>query len=70
MMSNTIMQSLKLKSNLCMEKENNKLHYGVIWTKYHSLGDKPKKIIYGFFLTSDRVKKEHLIYMHFILPYV
>ena len=35
----------ELKSNLCMEKQKDKLYYGVKWTKWHSLGGKLNQII-------------------------
>jgi len=40
-MSTTTLQNLKLKFNLCMEKQKkDKLYMGVKWTKLHSLGGK------------------------------
>jgi len=44
-MSNTTLQNLKLKFNLCMEKQKRQIVYGVKWTKLHSLGGKLDQVI-------------------------
>ena len=44
-MSTFAMQNLKLKFNLCMEKQKNKFYIGVKWTKLHNLGSKLNQMI-------------------------
>ena len=45
-MSTTTLQNLKLKFNLCKEKQKKeKLYYGVKWTKLYSFGGKLNQVI-------------------------
>ena len=47
-MSTTTLQDFKLKFNLCMEKQNDKLYYRVKWTKLYSLGGKLNQVVVDF----------------------
>ena len=44
-MSTTTLQDFKLKFNLCMEKQKDKLYYRVKWTKFYSLGGKLNQVV-------------------------
>jgi len=44
-MSTTTLQDFKLKFNLCMEKQKDKLYYRVKWTKLYSLGGKLNQVV-------------------------
>ena len=47
-MSTTTLQDFKLKFNLCMEKQKDKLYYRVKWTKLYSLGGKLNQVVVDF----------------------
>ena len=44
-MSTTTLQDFKLKFNLCMEKQKDKLYYRVKWTKLYSLWGKLNQVV-------------------------
>ena len=44
-MSTTTLQDFKLKFNLCMERQKDKLYYRVKWTKLYSLGGKLNQVV-------------------------
>ena len=54
-------QNLKLKFNLCMEKQKNKLYIGIKWTKLHNLGGKLNEVIaYEVIQTSTIIEESKL----------
>ena len=65
-MSITTPQNLKLKFKWCMEKQKDKLYYGIKWTKWYSLGGKLNQVIvYGVIQTLAIVEGSKLNFFPF-----